>query len=700
MSVSLSSEQLMTLSDDEELSETLTIPRAADKRGVLRKWTNYLQGWQSRYVILSDGTLSYFKSEEDTNIGCRGSISLLQAVVSVHEYDELRFDVKLGNYAFYFRADSVDEKQIWLDALEQSKIHQNESGYTSETSSMRRHGSILSLNSQISTNSICSRKSVSTMKERFQELETYRDVTTKQLETIQRFLNILLRECESYSCHSPPLQERNVTSSEELNRENREDRNTSNLSLDNTQLSEYDSDNQAKLTSVHSYPKFSLIENTRDVLSTRGHRRTESDTITIKQGIEGTTSRIIRSRSGSVLNQLITPEEDIASVLRQLREETVTFKATTTALLTAVSQSMDSIRVREEKMRQRIEQEVEKRKQAEATAEAVLMTLTAHSPHPTLNRMEDSSDSDSEKSHGKWRLPTSEEEFFDALETNTAIAAQALDNKSVENLIIEISSNEEPIPDSDEVPLDISPSKHRLSEQVREKVCSYSSYAFERVEDANNLWSLVHDDGDMKVYRRELEENSIVLDPMRATYIARGISARELTHIFFHKETRLSWENTIESMQTLEELDPWTTIYKHTHKRIWPSTQRQTIFCSNMCKLSNVVLPENSLGDTYFVINFSVDHHEAKEVSKFIRMRINISLTCQTFSNKLVNEDQVRSLTRDDINCKMIYTADVHPGGWVPPAVVRNIGKRELTKFMKKISSFCFQQCKFKPILY
>ena len=181
------------------------------------------------------------------------------------------------------------------------------------------------------------------------------------------------------------------------------------------------SDNQTKLASVHSYPLFSLIGSTRSILATRGHRRTESDTVTVKQENNSAGSKIIRSQSGIVLNQLPTPEEDITSVLRQLREETVTFKATTAALLTAVSQSMDSIRVREEKMRQRIEQEVEKRKQAEATAEAVLMTLTAHSPHQTLNHMADSSDSDSENAHGKWRLPTSEEEFFDALETNTAI---------------------------------------------------------------------------------------------------------------------------------------------------------------------------------------------------------------------------------------------------------------------------------------
>ena len=696
MSSSLTSEQLLTLSDDEELSETLTIPRAIEKRGVLSKWTNYLQGWQSRYVLIADGTLSYFKSQEDTNIGCRGSISLLQAIVSVHEYDELRFDVKLGNYAFYFRAETIDEKQLWLDALEQSRIYLNESGYTSETSSIRRHGSILSLNSQVSTNSMCSRKSVTTMKERFQELETYKDVTTKQLETIQRYLSIILRECES---HVNLISSReNVVFPTCPRGENQEALTNSHL-IDSNHLTMVNSDNQTKLTTVHSYPLLSLIGSTRSILATRGHRRTESDTVTMKQETNDANSRIIRSKSGTVLNQLSTPDEDITSLLRQLREETVTFKATTAALLTAVSQSMDSIRVREEKMRQRIEQEVEKRKQAEATAEAVLMTLTAHSPHQSLNRIADSSDNENENAHGKWRLPTSEEEFFDALETNTAIAAQALDNKSVENLIIETASIEVQKLNGEDVPFDTYPSHHRFSELVREKVSNYSRYAFEKVEDSS-IWSLVHDDGDMKVYRRELEENSIVLDPMRATYIAKGISAYELTHVFFHKDTRLSWENTIESLQTLEELDPWTTIYKHMHKRIWPSTQRQTIFCSNICKLSNAVSPENSLGDTYFVINFSVEHPEAKEVSKYIRMRVNISLTCQTFSDKNVIEDQYGSLTRDDINCKMIYTADVHPGGWVPPAVVRNIGKRELTKFMKKISSFCYQQFKLSPIRF
>ena len=33
----------------------------------------------------------------------------------------------------------------------------------------------------------------------------------------------------------------------------------------------------------------------------------------------------------------------------------------------------------------------------------------------------------------------------------------------------------------------------------------------------------------------------------------------------------------------------------------------------------------------------------------------------------------------------------VNPGGWAPPSVVRTIAKREITKFLKKISS-CAQK--------
>lgn len=51
--------------------------------GNLQKWTNYLHGWQERYFVLKEGTLTYFKSETDRSFGCRGAVSLARAVLNV-----------------------------------------------------------------------------------------------------------------------------------------------------------------------------------------------------------------------------------------------------------------------------------------------------------------------------------------------------------------------------------------------------------------------------------------------------------------------------------------------------------------------------------------------------------------------------------------------------------------------------------------
>ena len=49
----------------------------------LFKWTNYIHGWQERYICLKDGVLSYYKSENETQYGCRGAIALKQSSIIV-----------------------------------------------------------------------------------------------------------------------------------------------------------------------------------------------------------------------------------------------------------------------------------------------------------------------------------------------------------------------------------------------------------------------------------------------------------------------------------------------------------------------------------------------------------------------------------------------------------------------------------------
>jgi collagen type IV alpha-3-binding protein len=72
--------QTSTETDDESDNEFGGI---VELKGYLQKWTNYIHGWQNRYIVLKDGLLSYYKSEADSDLGCRGAISLHKATIKV-----------------------------------------------------------------------------------------------------------------------------------------------------------------------------------------------------------------------------------------------------------------------------------------------------------------------------------------------------------------------------------------------------------------------------------------------------------------------------------------------------------------------------------------------------------------------------------------------------------------------------------------
>ena len=52
----MSNESDTTTDDDQEAEKDILV-----KRGNLFKWTNYLSGWQARFVIVERGTLSYYR---------------------------------------------------------------------------------------------------------------------------------------------------------------------------------------------------------------------------------------------------------------------------------------------------------------------------------------------------------------------------------------------------------------------------------------------------------------------------------------------------------------------------------------------------------------------------------------------------------------------------------------------------------------
>jgi len=183
----MSDRNSLDLSDEDEEVEVGVITNGNQEIcGTLSKWTNYIHGWQDRYIVIKNGVMAYYKSQHETGYGCRGSVSILQAAIKPHEFDECRFDVCVTDSVWYLRAETPEEKQRWLLFMD---CHKNEyeglcNGH------LRRHGSAVSLASNnFSTASASSFRKGRGLREKLAEMETYRDILIRQVDTLQRFFD-------------------------------------------------------------------------------------------------------------------------------------------------------------------------------------------------------------------------------------------------------------------------------------------------------------------------------------------------------------------------------------------------------------------------------------------------------------------------------------------------------------------------------
>ncbi|CAB3978697.1 pleckstrin homology domain-containing family A member 8-like [Paramuricea clavata] len=107
--------------------------------GALWKWTNYVSGWQLRWFVLDFGVLSYYKSQDDIQLGCRGSVKMGCCDVTVQVGDSLRINLKFPpDQYMYIKATTASERQQWLVALGSSKACLTQ-GNTPETTKKSRH---------------------------------------------------------------------------------------------------------------------------------------------------------------------------------------------------------------------------------------------------------------------------------------------------------------------------------------------------------------------------------------------------------------------------------------------------------------------------------------------------------------------------------------------------------------------------------
>ncbi|CAF0828373.1 unnamed protein product [Rotaria sordida] len=233
--------------------------------------------------------------------------------------------------------------------------------------------------------------------------------------------------------------------------------------------------------------------------------------------------------------------------------------------------------------------------------------------------------------------------------------------------------------------------KHRLANDVERVVQEHLTYVREEMCDG---WDLIHEEGEMKVYRREVEENGIVVDPLKIFHAIQGVTGHEICHYFWEYQHRMEWETTLDSTKIIEALDQDTVIFFQMHKRVWPTAQRDSCFWSHIRCISNSEEDQ----PTWLVVNYTTPHPLAPIKPPQVRLIANVAMICET----IINEPPLnpKDIKRENIQCKLAYVAFVNPGGWVPSAAVRNVAKREYPRFLRRFTSYVIEQTRDKPILF
>lgn len=193
-----------------------------------------------------------------------------------------------------------------------------------------------------------------------------------------------------------------------------------------------------------------------------------------------------------------------------------------------------------------------------------------------------------------------EEEFFDAIDA-------ALDKMEKEDKVASGAQSERALAQSPRPSLDASKPSFRLAAEIQSVVEEQIALADMSGTNLAGGWMLIAEDGDMKVFKREQEEDGMVIDPIKAIHTVRGITGHELCHHFWDPEVRMEWETTLESSRVVEWLSKDAMVTYQVHKRVWPATQRDSLFWSTIRHCPS----EDDEGPDYWIVaNHSTEHDE------------------------------------------------------------------------------------------
>ncbi|KAM3963451.1 pleckstrin homology domain-containing family A member 3 [Aphomia sociella] len=184
--------------------------------GILWKWTNYWNGWQTRWFILDNGILSYYKSQEEVNQGCKGSVKVSVCQINVNNIDNSRLDLVIpGQQHMYLRAPSPQDRQKWLVALGSAKacVDFTESKAVTttaleDTNSLGHKKSELRLYCDLLMQQVHAVKSAATAEDgpELQKIEDASSLLTATCDTFIRTLEDIMRQTSTTGMNSLPFE--------------------------------------------------------------------------------------------------------------------------------------------------------------------------------------------------------------------------------------------------------------------------------------------------------------------------------------------------------------------------------------------------------------------------------------------------------------------------------------------------------------
>ncbi|VDM38959.1 unnamed protein product [Toxocara canis] len=102
------------------------------------------------------------------------------------------------------------------------------------------------------------------------------------------------------------------------------------------------------------------------------------------------------------------------------------------------------------------------------------------------------------------------------------------------------------------------PNCHSLSAEINRITMEQLRYAKAGVED--QVWQLFSEEGEMRMYKREVEIDGLVCDPLKATHTVNGVSAREFIHFFFEPGYKMTWDETVDNVNVVETISADTLV--------------------------------------------------------------------------------------------------------------------------------------------